>query len=118
MMRNERLNLKIEWLRKCHCNLKVGLPYNCRKSSSDLLAECRMSILSVKLVDQRSTPLRYSGYYKEDTRTRSFDHFFFASSTLKANVAGICSSGYAMEFYNNQAEKKLAKLIVECKEEE
>ncbi|KAI2495101.1 hypothetical protein MHU86_19415 [Fragilaria crotonensis] len=75
------------------------------------------SVLAAKLVDQRNTPHRYSGYYKEDFRTRGFDHFFYASSTLKANVGGIRSSGYAMEFYNDLAEKKLAKVIAKCKEQ-
>ena len=77
-----------------------------------------MSVLSAKLVDERNTSLKYSGYYREESRTRSFDHFFFASSTLKSNIAGIVSSAYAMEFYNDQAEKKLAMLIAKCKEEE
>ena len=76
-----------------------------------------MSVLSVKLVDQRNDRLSYSGYYKKDSRTRSFDHFFFANSTFKANVAGIVSSSYAMEFYNDLAEQKLATLIAKYKEE-
>jgi hypothetical protein len=36
---------------------------------------------------------------------------------LKANVGGIRSSGYALEFYNDLAEKKLAKIIAKSKEQ-
>ena len=70
-----------------------------------------MSICSAKLVEQRSTSKRYSGHFKYDPRTRGFDHFFFAHSTLKGTTGGINSSAFAMDFYNDQAERRLAQIM-------
>lgn len=76
-----------------------------------------MSINSVKLKDSRNISHRTSGFYKEEPRTRSFDHFFVAHSTLKANKGGLNSSAKAMEFYNDLGEKKRERMIAQFKDQ-
>jgi hypothetical protein len=77
-----------------------------------------MSINSVKLKDARNKSHRSSGFYKEEPRTRSFDHFFVAHSTLKTVEGGINSSHKAMEFYNDLGAKKRERMIAQFKYQE
>eukprot|EP00545_Synedropsis_sp_CCMP1620_P001665 CAMPEP_0119002740 /NCGR_PEP_ID=MMETSP1176-20130426/95_1 /TAXON_ID=265551 /ORGANISM="Synedropsis recta cf, Strain CCMP1620" /LENGTH=106 /DNA_ID=CAMNT_0006954253 /DNA_START=86 /DNA_END=406 /DNA_ORIENTATION=+ len=77
-----------------------------------------MSINSVKLKDSRNKSHRSSGFYKDEPRTRSFDHFFVAHSTLKSIPGGISSSHQAMEFYNDLGAKKRERMIAKFKDQE
>ena len=75
----------------------------CCKPSFHVLAKSMMSVLSIKLIDQRKTSLHYPGFYTEETRIRNVDHYDISlqapPSSLIYDVGGIVSSGYAMEYW-------------------
>lgn len=77
-----------------------------------------MSINSVKLRDLKQVSHKSFGYYTEDPRSRQFDHFFVAHSTLKASPGGINSSAKAMEFYNELGEKKRQEMLAKYSTQE
>lgn len=66
----------------------------------------RTSINAQKLVDERHGPSRRHQFWREERRSRGFDHFCVAHSSLKASEGGYRSSIKAMRYYIDEAEQK------------
>lgn len=122
---NEKINSLIEFPRKFStvafyacCTATVATVVHPLMILPLLSLSLSMSINSVKLKDSRNKSHRSSGFYREETRTRSFDHFFVAHSTLKAVDGGKNSSHNAMEFYNDLGAAKRARMIAQFKNQE
>lgn len=72
----------------------------------------RASINAQKLADENhSAHLPYQ-FWREERRTKGFDHFYVAHSSVKASEAGYRSSMKAMRYYIDEAEAKRDALLV------
>lgn len=57
-------------------------------------------------------------FWREERRTRGFDHFFVAHSSLKASPGGLHSSFKAARYYNDEAMVKREELLKKYNKEE
>lgn len=77
---------------------------SCLCSSS--FSRVRTSIDAQKIVDERHGPYRKHQFWREERRSRGFDHFCVAHSSVKASDARYVSSIKAMRYYIDEAEQK------------
>ena len=70
----------------------------------------RNSINAQKLYDEKSGPDRSIISVKEERRSRDFDHFMVAHSSLKASEGGYKSSTKSYAYYSDLAEARKEEL--------
>ena len=76
-----------------------------------LLSTNRTSINAQKIVDERHSTHQPYQFWREERRTRGFDHFFVAHSSLKASPGGYHSSFKTVNYYIDEAEAKRDELL-------
>lgn len=76
-----------------------------------LLSLFRASINAQKIVDESHNAYHPHQFWREERRTRGFDHFFVAHSSLKASPGGHHSSFKAANYYIDEAEAKRDELL-------
>jgi hypothetical protein len=64
-----------------------------------------------KLADEKASPYLMHQYWKRERRSRDFDHFAVAHSSMKASPGGYRSSTKSMDYYNEKLLKRKNELM-------
>jgi hypothetical protein len=70
----------------------------------------RTSINAQKIVDETHGTHNPHLFWREERRTRGFDHFFVAHSSLKASQGGYHSSFKSARYYSDEAMEQKKEL--------
>ena len=82
------------------------------KSMVDRVAEA--SINAQRLVDEKHGPYRGNNWWRNERRSREFDHFYCAGSMYKGKDEAAISSYKAARYYNGEAAKRRDELLAEA----
>mmetsp|Transcript_25506 Transcript_25506/g.73762 ORF Transcript_25506/g.73762 Transcript_25506/m.73762 type:complete len:108 (+) Transcript_25506:129-452(+) len=78
----------------------------------DRVAEA--SINAQRLVDEKQGPYRGNNWWRNERRSREFDHFYCAGSMYKGKDEAAISSYKAARYYNGEAAKRRDELLAEA----
>lgn len=81
------------------------------KAMVDRVAEA--SINAQKLADEKHGPYRGTNWWRNERRSREFDHFYCAGSMYKGKDEAAISSYKAARYYNGEAAKRRDELLAE-----